>query len=74
MYAAKVANPQHGGDRSKRSIDRLPITVQAAADLRNIGEASVRLHIRMRPWWHQGHPPLANGPTFVAAWRIAAGT
>ena len=42
MYAAKVANLQHGGDRSKRSIDRLPITVQAAADMLDIGTGSVK--------------------------------
>lgn len=78
MYAAKVANLVHGTNQHKVDGPIGPsspvITIQAAADMLNIGEASVRLHIRMRPWWPQGHPPRANGPTFVAAWRIAAGT
>ena len=42
MYAAKVANLQRGGDRSKGQIGPLDITIQAAADMLNIGTGSVK--------------------------------
>ena len=41
MVAAKLANLEHGGNRSKPSIEGL--SVEKAADMLNVGRASVEL-------------------------------
>lgn len=55
MVAANIANLEHGGDRSKPSIDGLP--AEKAAEMLNVGRASVE---RARTVHRHGVPELAD--------------
>lgn len=63
IAAAKIANIQHGGDRSKRPIGHLK--QQEASDLLNVGDRSIR---RAREVLNEGTPELVKA---VEAGRVS---